>query len=75
MKALAPAEIRTEPATLPGVTFLEAAGGPGVAGRCLWPLSGAGADMVVCGGDREPGSAYCQPHRVRSGAPAARSSA
>jgi len=63
MKRLAPAAVRPEPATLAGVTFLEAAGGAGVAGRCLWPLAGAGAEMVVCGQDREPGIAYCAAHR------------
>ena len=62
MKTLHPAEIRTEPATTPGMPFLDAAGR-----RCLWPLSGSGAEMVVCGERRTPGSSYCQPHREQSG--------
>jgi hypothetical protein len=63
MKRLAPAAVRPEPAALAGLTFLEAAGGGGVVGRCLWPLAGAGAEMVVCGDERAPGDAYCAAHR------------
>jgi hypothetical protein len=51
------------------VTFIEACGGPGApgepyrVGRCLWPLDGAGAEMVVCGDVRDLDCAYCPPHR------------
>jgi hypothetical protein len=61
VKSLSPAEVKAEPATVKGATFLEAAGR-----RCLWPLSGSGALMVVCGAERTPGSAYCKPHKHRA---------
>lgn len=64
MKALTPAEVRAEPAEpgVEGMSFQDAAGR-----RCLWPLSGSGADMVVCGAQREPGCSYCLPHKRRAG--------
>ena len=57
MKPIHPAEVRSEPATLPGTPFIEAAGK-----SCLWPLSGSGALMVCCGERRTVGSVYCAPH-------------
>jgi hypothetical protein len=41
--------------------FLEAAGR-----RCLWPISGSGAEMVVCGEKRTASSAYCEDHKRQS---------
>jgi hypothetical protein len=57
-----PAPIRPEAARLPGVPFIEAAGR-----LCLWPISGAGADMVVCGESRAVKSAYCDKHKNAAG--------
>ena len=57
MKSVAPAEVRSEPATLPGMPFMEATGR-----ACVWPLSGSGAEMVCCGGRRKPGRPYCDDH-------------
>lgn len=57
MKSLAPAKVQAEPATGPGMPFMEASGR-----WCVWPLSGSGADMVCCGETRVPGRPYCQPH-------------
>jgi len=58
-----PAPILREPASAPGVTFLEAA-----CRLCVWPISGAGADMVVCGQKRVQGLSYCDEHRRSSSA-------
>jgi len=65
MKTLHPAAIRSEPATAPGMPFIDAAGV-----RCVWPLSGAGAEMVCCGGKRKPGKPYCEEHLALSMTPA-----
>jgi hypothetical protein len=53
-----PAEIRAEPSTETGVAFLDASSRR----SCLWPLGGAGAELVVCGEARTAGSSYCQEH-------------
>ena len=57
MKTLHPAVIRTEPATLYGTPFSEAAGR-----LCVWPISGSGIGMVCCGAKRKPGKSYCASH-------------
>jgi hypothetical protein len=45
-------------------TFLEAA----TRSLCVWPLSGSGEEMVVCGDERTPGKSYCAKHvRTSSG--------
>lgn len=31
--------------------------------RCVWPIRGAGAFMVVCGAHRAKGLSYCEEHR------------
>jgi hypothetical protein len=63
-----PAPIRPEPARLPGVPFIEAA-----CRLCVWPISGAGVNMVVCGAAREWGRSYCADHvRVAGGPPTKR---
>jgi hypothetical protein len=67
MKTIRPASVIAETSEVSGVTFFEAAGSPGNVGRCLWPLGGAGADMVVCGASREAASSYCPTHRKRAG--------
>jgi hypothetical protein len=66
MKSLAPAEVRSEPATAPGMPFVDAAGR-----WCLWPISGSGAEMVCCGGKRVPGKPYCGEHLKAAMTPAA----
>jgi hypothetical protein len=66
MKTLHPAQVQAEPATAPGMPFIEAAGR-----RCVWPLSGAGADMVCCGAKRPLGKPYCDTHQKASWTPAA----
>lgn len=45
------------------MSFLDAA-----TGRrwCLWPMSGAGAEMVVCGDPRDTGCSYCATHRAKA---------
>ena len=62
MKSLHPAEVRAEPAAVAGVAFLDAAGSR----RCVWPVSGSGAMMVVCGEQRSEGKSYCDDHLSRS---------
>jgi len=53
-----PAEVRAEPSEVAGMTFIDAAGR-----FCVWPISGSGALMVVCGARRAaPGCAYCADH-------------
>ena len=66
MKSVAPAEVRSEPPTTPGMPFIQATGR-----RCVWPLSGSGADMACCGQKRRPGRPYCDHHCgvATSGAP------
>jgi hypothetical protein len=55
MRPLHPAAIRSEASPVAGVPFIDAAGK-----GCMWPLGGAGADMVVCGKrGRRP---YCELH-------------
>ena len=49
-----------------GALFIDCAG----TNRCLWPLSGAGAFMEVCGERRAAGCAYCENHRRAGGGPA-----
>jgi hypothetical protein len=63
MKQLHPAPTRAEPSAVAGMPFLDAAGNSSL---CKWPLGGAGADMVVCGGGAEPGAPYCLKHLKRS---------
>jgi hypothetical protein len=63
MRSLSPASVQAEPAAgLGGRPFLEAS----TERRCLWPLDGAGADLLVCGEARWPGSTYpyCQRHHT-----------
>jgi hypothetical protein len=71
MRTLTPAAIHTEPPapTTEGVHFLEASGRR----LCLWPMSGAGADLWCCG-RRRGGYAYpyCREHYVDATTPAAR---
>jgi hypothetical protein len=62
VKPRKPAGVHPEAPTVQGVTFLQAAGK-----ACMWPISGAGADMVVCGEARAIGDqAYCKAHRTAS---------
>jgi len=68
MRSLQLASIVPELPSVPGgIGFLEAA----TRRRCLWPLSGAGADMQVCGEVRADlsGNRYCAAHRRASAPP------
>jgi hypothetical protein len=58
--ALGSAAAVAEPAART-MKFIDAAGRP----LCLWPISGGGAMMIVCGADRGiDDRAYCPRHRA-----------
>jgi hypothetical protein len=60
MRHLNPAMVQAELPEIPGgIPFLDGIGER----RCLWPLSGAGADMLVCGARRaDRPYPYCADH-------------
>jgi hypothetical protein len=67
MMSVKPAEIIPESPTVVGVSFLEAA----TRRLCVFPISGAGAEMVVCGRKRAPKLHYCQACEDRARPPSA----
>jgi hypothetical protein len=58
MKPLKPAPTRAEVSTVAGVPF----GSPG----CKWPVGGSGADMLICGAERDGTKPYCVEHVERA---------